>query len=135
MLNFDEKDQQIRICENEDSRRLPFYSPIYYQCGLVLAGTCISLFSVANVSVYAKLNCYRPRELSVVCDVSCDTTIPNNPLPIYADTTTFGEPVLHLKTKGEAPLDVIAIDHLPALLPREASLVTCCQVEEMKSSQ
>ncbi|TPX46864.1 hypothetical protein SeLEV6574_g02979 [Synchytrium endobioticum] len=77
----------------------------------------------------------RPRELSVVCDVSCDTTIPNNPLPIYADTTTFGEPVLHLKTKGEAPLDVIAIDHLPALLPREASLVTCCQVEEMKSSQ
>ncbi|TPX42939.1 saccharopine dehydrogenase (NAD+, L-lysine-forming) [Synchytrium endobioticum] len=63
----------------------------------------------------------RPRELSVVCDVSCDTTNPNNPLPIYADTTTFGEPVLHLITKGEAPLDVIAIDHLPTLLPREAS--------------
>ncbi|TPX33781.1 saccharopine dehydrogenase (NAD+, L-lysine-forming) [Synchytrium microbalum] len=60
------------------------------------------------------------RVLSVVVDVSCDITNPNNPLPIYNDATTFDHPVLHIKT-GTPVLDVIAIDHLPTLLPREAS--------------
>jgi len=34
------------------------------------------------------------RRLSVVVDVSCDTTNPNNPIPIYSINTTFSEPTV-----------------------------------------
>ncbi|GIZ49601.1 hypothetical protein CKM354_001263100 [Cercospora kikuchii] len=64
------------------------------------------------------------RKLSVVCDVSCDTTNPNNPIPIYDINTTFDRPTVPVKLSAEAnelPLSVISIDHLPSLLPREAS--------------
>lgn len=61
------------------------------------------------------------RRLSVVCDVSCDTTNPHNPIPIYTINTTFSDPVVAVETKSGPPLSVISIDHLPSLLPREAS--------------
>lgn len=60
------------------------------------------------------------RKLSVVCDVSCDTTNPHNPIPIYKINTTFDKPTVPVEVEG-APLCVISIDHLPSLLPREAS--------------
>ncbi|CAG8547571.1 12494_t:CDS:2, partial [Acaulospora morrowiae] len=63
----------------------------------------------------------KPRQLSVVVDVSCDTTNPNNPLPIYTVNTTFGNPTVSVETKNPHPLEVISIDHLPTLLPRESS--------------
>lgn len=34
------------------------------------------------------------RQLKVVVDVSCDTTNPNNPIPIYSVNTTFSEPTV-----------------------------------------
>ncbi|EEB07301.1 saccharopine dehydrogenase Lys3 [Schizosaccharomyces japonicus yFS275] len=62
------------------------------------------------------------RKLRVVCDVSCDTTNPNNPVPIYNVNTTFDHPTVPVKgITGNLPLDVISIDHLPTLLPRESS--------------
>ncbi|CAG8690959.1 5648_t:CDS:2 [Dentiscutata erythropus] len=61
------------------------------------------------------------RKLSVIVDVSCDTTNPNNPIPVYTGCTTFSNPTIAVKTKNTHPLDVIAIDHLPTLLPRESS--------------
>ncbi|KAI9719573.1 MAG: mitochondrial Homoaconitase [Candelaria pacifica] len=61
------------------------------------------------------------RKLSVVCDVSADTTNPNNPIPIYDVATTFTKPTVPVPVKGEPSLSVISIDHLPSLLPREAS--------------
>lgn len=61
------------------------------------------------------------RKLSVVCDVSADTTNPYNPVPIYTKATTFDEPTVPVETKVEPALSVISIDHLPSLLPREAS--------------
>lgn len=61
------------------------------------------------------------RKLSVVCDVSCDTTNPHNPIPIYSINTTFSEPTVPVEVKSEPALTVISIDHLPSLLPREAS--------------
>ncbi|KAK7540896.1 uncharacterized protein J3D65DRAFT_616850 [Phyllosticta citribraziliensis] len=64
------------------------------------------------------------RKLSVVCDVSCDTTNPHNPIPIYSINTTFDKPTVPVDVKGDqnnVPLSVISIDHLPSLLPREAS--------------
>lgn len=34
------------------------------------------------------------RSLRVVVDVSCDTTNPNNPIPIYDINTTFDKPTV-----------------------------------------
>ncbi|THH02835.1 hypothetical protein EW026_g88 [Hermanssonia centrifuga] len=62
------------------------------------------------------------RRLSVVVDVSCDTTNPHNPIPIYSINTTFDAPTVPVDAgTGNPPLLVISIDHLPTLLPREAS--------------
>jgi len=61
------------------------------------------------------------RKLSVVCDVSCDTTNPHNPIPIYSINTTFDKPTVAVDVKQGPPLSVISIDHLPSLMPREAS--------------
>ncbi|TEB39179.1 saccharopine dehydrogenase [Coprinellus micaceus] len=64
----------------------------------------------------------KDRRLRVVVDVSCDTTNPYNPIPIYNINTTFDKPTVAVDVGPELPtLDVISIDHLPTLLPREAS--------------
>ncbi|KAF4622987.1 hypothetical protein D9613_001972 [Agrocybe pediades] len=64
----------------------------------------------------------KDRRLSVVVDVSCDTTNPFNPIPIYNINTTFDKPTVAAEVgEGNLPLSVISIDHLPTLLPREAS--------------
>ena len=36
----------------------------------------------------------KSRKLGVIVDVSCDTTNPNNPIPIYSVNTTFSEPTV-----------------------------------------
>lgn len=63
------------------------------------------------------------RRLGCIVDVSCDTTNPNNPLPVYDFNTTFESPTVDVDgLSSESPvLTVISIDHLPTLLPREAS--------------
>ncbi len=65
------------------------------------------------------------RRLRVLADVTCDVTGPTNMLPVNDKITTWHEPVRRLHggapEHGSAPLDVIAIDNLPSLLPREAS--------------
>lgn len=62
------------------------------------------------------------RRLGVIVDVSCDTTNPNNPIQVYGSLTTFKKPIIKaVIDDGNPPLHVIAIDHLPTLLPREAS--------------
>lgn len=65
------------------------------------------------------------RRLRVLADVTCDVTGPTNMLPVNTEITTWEEPVRRLDDGHPdlpaAPLDVIAIDNLPSLLPREAS--------------
>ena len=61
------------------------------------------------------------RNLSVICDVSCDTTNPHNPVPVYTENSTFSRPTLPVVGYDNPPISVISIDHLPSLLPREAS--------------
>jgi saccharopine dehydrogenase (NAD+, L-lysine-forming) len=61
------------------------------------------------------------RRLSVICDVTCDVTSDCNVLPIYERVTSWTDPVLRLR-RGDRPLDLIAIDNLPSLLPKEASM-------------
>ena len=67
------------------------------------------------------------RRLSVICDVSCDPYGDYNPLPIYDQCTTFDRPTRRL-IDGANPLDLIAIDHLPSLLPIESSEDFCAQL-------
>ena len=61
----------------------------------------------------------RPRRLRVVSDVSCDPNSPFNPVPIYDRITTFDTPAR--RVAKVPPLWVVAIDHLPSLLPKESS--------------
>ncbi|KAK5672463.1 Saccharopine dehydrogenase [Batrachochytrium dendrobatidis] len=64
------------------------------------------------------------RVVSVITDVSCDATNPHNPIPVYYGASTFDNPVIKVEA-GRGSVDVIAIDHLPTLLPREASEAFC----------
>ncbi|MDO0910274.1 saccharopine dehydrogenase [Streptomyces sp. DT2A-34] len=59
------------------------------------------------------------RRLRTLCDVTVDVGSPLNVLPVYDRTTEWTEPVRRLRK--EPPLDLIAIDNLPSLLPRESS--------------
>lgn len=73
----------------------------------------------------------RERRLRVLADVTCDVTSAANMLPVNNSITTWDRPVRRLHggdpngrspaSHGSGPLDVIAIDNLPSLLPREAS--------------
>ena len=85
---------------------------------------CIYLSAKIPPFIDAKSLSAESRRLSVVCDVSCDTTNPHNPIPIYDINTTFSEPTVPVSLpegSNDLPLSVISIDHLPSLLPREAS--------------
>lgn len=60
------------------------------------------------------------RKLSVFSDVSCDVTNPHSVFPIYDHLTSFVHPT-ECVAEQPTPLEVIAIDHLPSLVPRESS--------------
>ena len=64
--------------------------------------------------------------LSVICDVSCDPFGEYNPLPIYSQCTHFDNPSVILENSAQVSL--VAIDHLPSLLPRESSEDFCTQL-------
>lgn len=60
------------------------------------------------------------RKLTSIADVSCDPGSAYNPIPIYDRSTTFKDPIVEVQAEA-APLAVMAIDHLPSLLPIESS--------------
>ncbi|MGI9350710.1 MAG: saccharopine dehydrogenase [Rhizobiaceae bacterium] len=80
----------------------------------ILANPVVPVF-VSKESVSAD------RGLSVIADVSCDPNSSYNPIPIYDHSTTFADPVVRVTDKPN-PLDVMAIDNLPSMLPVESSL-------------
>ncbi|CDK26602.1 unnamed protein product [Kuraishia capsulata CBS 1993] len=61
------------------------------------------------------------RKLRTIVDVSADTTNPHNPIPVYTIATVFSDPTVLVPTTAGPKLSVVSIDHLPSLLPREAS--------------
>lgn len=82
---------------------------------------CIYLSSPIPPFLNADSLAFPNRRLTVVCDVSCDTTNPHSPIPIYSQNSIFSAPTLPVKVPNDPPLTVISIDHLPSLLPRESS--------------
>jgi saccharopine dehydrogenase (NAD+, L-lysine-forming) len=61
----------------------------------------------------------RERALRVIGDIACDPDSDYNPVPVYDRATSWAEPVV--RVHDAPPLDVMAIDNLPSLLPRESS--------------
>lgn len=59
------------------------------------------------------------RALTVIGDVACDPSSDFSPVKVYDRTTTWEQPVL--RVADHPPLDVMAIDNLPSMLPRESS--------------
>ncbi len=59
------------------------------------------------------------RRLSVIGDIACDPESDYNPIPIYNHVTSWAAPAL--RVHDAPPLDVMAIDNLPSLLPVESS--------------
>ena len=64
----------------------------------------------------------RRRRLSLLADVTCDVTSDTNMLPVNTAITSWDEPVRRIVGREGGWLDVIAVDNLPSLLPREASI-------------
>ena len=60
------------------------------------------------------------RKLGVIGDIACDPDSDYNPIPIYSTPTTWSKPAFNIAS--DPPLDVMAIDNLPSLLPKESSI-------------
>ena len=60
------------------------------------------------------------RNLSVIGDIACDPDSDYNPIPIYSTPTTWSKPGLNIASNPR--LDIMAIDNLPSLLPKESSI-------------
>ncbi len=60
-----------------------------------------------------------PRVLRVIGDIACDPGADFSPIRVYDRVTDWAHPVR--RVHGQPVLDVMAIDNLPALLPRAAS--------------
>jgi saccharopine dehydrogenase (NAD+, L-lysine-forming) len=59
------------------------------------------------------------RRLTVIGDIACDPSSDFSPIKVYDRPTGWAEPAL--RVHAEPPLDVMAIDNLPSLLPVESS--------------
>ena len=83
---------------------------IFLNCILAMPGTPVFVPTSAPTD---------PRKLSVIGDIACDPDSDFSPIKVYDAATTWENPVR--RVHEEPPLDVMAIDNLPSLLPRESS--------------
>jgi len=66
------------------------------------------------------------RNLSVIGDIACDPDSDFSPIKVYDRATTWATPTL--RAHNTPPLDVMAIDNLPSLLPSESTMDFAAQV-------
>lgn len=59
------------------------------------------------------------RKLSVIGDIACDPESEFSPIKVYDRVTSWAAPTL--RAHDDPPLDVMAIDNLPSLLPVEST--------------
>jgi saccharopine dehydrogenase (NAD+, L-lysine-forming) len=60
------------------------------------------------------------QRLSIISDVSCDPNSDNNPVRVYDRVTSLNSPFIKVSRSGK-DVYLQAIDHLPTILPKEAS--------------
>ncbi len=83
---------------------------LFFNCILARPGTPVFVPAFAKTA---------DRKLSVIGDIACDPDSDFNPIKVYDRVTTWEDPAL--RVHGTPPLDVIAIDNLPSMLPVESS--------------
>ena len=83
---------------------------VFFNCILARPGTPV--FVPADT-------CDRPRQLRVIGDIACDPDSDFSPIKVYDHVTSWDAPVTRVCVAP--PLDVMAIDNLPSLMPRESS--------------
>ncbi|MEM8630500.1 MAG: saccharopine dehydrogenase [Pseudomonadota bacterium] len=83
---------------------------VFLNCILAMPG--VPVFVPASAAV-------APRALRVIGDIACDPASDYSPIKVYGRTTSWEDPVL--RVADAPPLDVMAIDNLPSMLPRESS--------------
>lgn len=78
---------------------------------------CIKLSPEDNDIFISNETLNQFEKLSIIVDISCDINAKNNPIRLNYKNTTFEEPVYKINDK----VDIIAIDNLPSLLPKNSS--------------
>jgi saccharopine dehydrogenase (NAD+, L-lysine forming) len=76
---------------------------------------CILLDETYNKTWFDSKTIFR--KPTIIVDISCDYSKPNNPIQLYKEATTWENPVFHYNDN----VDIIAIENLPSLLPKESS--------------
>lgn len=92
----------------------PFPQILEYEIFLncILAGPGVPVFVPQSAKT-------APRALRVIGDIACDPDSDFNPVAVYDRATDWNAPAR--RVHDAPPLDVMAIDNLPSLLPRESS--------------
>lgn len=100
--------------KEETARGGPFPEVLAHEVLLncILAGPGCPVFVPASALT-------TPRRLTVIGDIACDPTSDFSPIKVYDRATDWEHPAL--RVADDPPLDVMAIDNLPALLPVESS--------------
>ena len=83
---------------------------VFLNCILAMPGVPVFVPAAAGAA---------PRALSVIGDIACDPASDFSPIKVYDRTTTWDAPAL--RVHDHPPLDVMAIDNLPSMLPVESS--------------
>lgn len=83
---------------------------VFLNC--ILAGPNVPVFVPADMAT-------SPRRLRVIGDIACDPASDYTPIKVNDRITDWQAPVR--RVHDAPPLDVMAIDNLPSLLPRESS--------------
>jgi saccharopine dehydrogenase (NAD+, L-lysine-forming) len=83
---------------------------LFFNCVLAAPGTPVFVPRDAP---------HQPGRLSVIGDIACDPDSDFSPIKIYDRATSWDDPVQRMA--DAPPLDVMAIDNLPSLLPLESS--------------
>lgn len=83
---------------------------LFLNCILARPGTPVFVPASAKTAA---------RRLTAIGDVACDPDSDYNPVPIYDQATNWDVPAL--RVHDDPPLDVMAIDNLPSMLPLESS--------------
>jgi len=83
---------------------------VFLNCILARDGTPVFVHASAKTDA---------RRLSVIGDIACDPQSDFSPVKVYDHETTWDAPAL--RVHSDPPLDVMAIDNLPSLLPVESS--------------
>ena len=78
---------------------------------------CIKLLPDDNTIFISEEQLPKFDKLSVIIDISCDVNAKNNPIQLKYQATTFEAPIYKINDK----VDIIAIDNLPSLLPKDSS--------------